>query len=76
MRESLSVFSLRHWKKNFWNGHYLWLMKQWGVRCIILDTLEDIRRWIYELFGCSITLEWSNKLQRYVECVNGIDKRK
>ena len=42
MRESLSLLCLWHWKKYFWDGHYLQLIKMWGWKCIFTDTVEDV----------------------------------
>jgi len=42
MRETLSLLKLYHWKKSFWTGHYLWLIRQWGWKYIFIDTWVEI----------------------------------
>jgi hypothetical protein len=44
IRETLSLIRAYHWKKSFWNGHYLYLIKLWGFKYIIIDTYKEV--WI------------------------------
>jgi len=45
-RETLSLFRFYHWKKSFWNGHYKFLIKTWGWRCLFGDTWRDFSKLI------------------------------
>ena len=69
MRETLSLFRLHHWRKSFWNGHYLMLAKYNGFEWIVLDTLEDLRSKVYHRLGYSLVCEWDNCRQRSVEYI-------
>ena len=51
MRETLSLLRLYHWEKSLWNGHYLWLIKQWGWKCIFRDTWIEAARLIKRKTG-------------------------
>lgn len=43
MRETLSLLRKHHWKKSLWNGHYRYLIKLWGWKCVFTDTWGDIK---------------------------------
>lgn len=43
-RQSLSIFQKYHWKESFWNGHYIQLIKWWGITTIFKDSWNDIKR--------------------------------
>ena len=43
MRETLSLIRWYHWRHSFWNGHYKWLVKQWGWKCVFIDTWTEIK---------------------------------
>lgn len=40
-----------------WNGHYLWLVKQWGWKSIATDTATELKWKFKKLTGARLAID-------------------
>lgn len=62
MRETLSLLRLHHWTRSFWNGHYWWLIKEWGWKCIFTDTWIELVWILKRKTGARLAIDPQNEM--------------